>query len=357
MFKWAWLFFVVLNLYNIIYDSVLILGKSGNNGNVSEIEEKESKHVITDTLIRLLSWGGAFVSLFVLAMSRLIPRIVFLLIFTVPYIARQLSEAIKASGSVKPIVLGIVPNSELTIKEKLQFDTMFCGFFAINQFFSIDKLIDLIKLFSRSKLQEEIICSVSITLFVFLFIFFTFVQLIVPLRHLRKGCEFLARKVGKVSKKTALYFWEEWDNPPFTARFTNFVLKKVVRRSRFVGALWIIMVPFAFIGDLVVGIAFSIYAIAIFYCMATVIELIRLLGKIIIGVLNRLSDIPGHNVVKNTFRVSGIIAITTCVIINRFSVVYNTDEAFLGIIEFIASAIIIPVIFEWIYSSSITTMD
>ena len=58
-----------------------------------------------------------------------------------------------------------------------------------------------------------------------------------------------------------------------------------------------------------------------------------------------------YRVVRNAFRMSGIIALFVLVIINRTEALYSTEDTFLAIAEFLASSIIIPVIFEWIYSS------
>lgn len=47
----------------------------------------------------------------------------------------------------------------------------------------------------------------------------------------------------------------------------------------------------------------------------------------------------------------GIVSITILIIIMRYSTVYAFDDSFIGVTEFIASAIILPIIFEWIYSN------
>lgn len=57
-------------------------------------------------------------------------------------------------------------------------------------------------------------------------------------------------------------------------------------------------------------------------------------------------------VVKNYFRISGLITITTLVYITHGLDVISKDIAFISTLDFLASAIVIPIILEWIYSST-----
>ena len=70
----------------------------------------------------------------------------------------------------------------------------------------------------------------------------------------------------------------------------------------------------------------------------------RTVGKMIVWI-NHLSD---RHVVVISFRVALIAALTITVIRNRYEPLLKEYEASTGTLEFIASAILIPVIFEWI---------
>ncbi len=54
------------------------------------------------------------------------------------------------------------------------------------------------------------------------------------------------------------------------------------------------------------------------------------------------------------FRSAFIVSITLVVIVNRYAPFLHTGDTTTGIMEFVASAIVIPVIFTWIldYKSS-----
>ena len=68
-------------------------------------------------------------------------------------------------------------------------------------------------------------------------------------------------------------------------------------------------------------------------------------------VVDLFASIPGHKVIKNSFRLAWIISVTVLVILMRYTVIYKFEDSFIGITEFIASAIVIPIVFEWIYSN------
>jgi hypothetical protein len=70
----------------------------------------------------------------------------------------------------------------------------------------------------------------------------------------------------------------------------------------------------------------------------------RTCGKIVVWV-GQVSD---HRVVTLSFRLGLIAALVITVITNRYAPLLRVYEASTGTLEFIASTILIPVIFEWI---------
>lgn len=179
----------------------------------------------------------------------------------------------------------------------------------------------------------------------------TFVEIIIPLRHLRKLFEFLARKIGSKSKRLSLYFWRIWDTPLLRARLTDKIIDKAKKSKLGLKIfLFVIVIP-VFIIDVIHNFALLFYSFFVCSCLGAVIAFARMIGKGVLRLLISVTEIPGYMVARNTFRLSGIIALFIMVIINRTEVLYSTEEIFLTITEFLASAIIIPVIFEWIHSS------
>ncbi len=131
--------------------------------------------------------------------NRLVPRIIVVIIITIPTILQFIVGTIKAADSIKFIVMDDKNNKEITIAEKMQFDIFVSGLLIVYQFLPMAKFITMVENNANSVNFSQIILSIYVLVFAFFVSFISFVELIDPLRHLRKLFEFIARKIG--SKK------------------------------------------------------------------------------------------------------------------------------------------------------------
>lgn len=67
------------------------------------------------------------------------------------------------------------------------------------------------------------------------------------------------------------------------------------------------------------------------------------------SLLVRISNLSDKNAVSLSFRAALIVSLACVVILNRYHPIFREYERTTAVFEFIASSIIIPVIFEWIY--------
>lgn len=65
---------------------------------------------------------------------------------------------------------------------------------------------------------------------------------------------------------------------------------------------------------------------------------------------NWLSELSDKRIVAISFRIALILALICIVVLNRYQPIFRMQEANTSIFEFVASAIIIPIVFEWINS-------
>lgn len=333
MDKWIRLLFMILLIYNMLYDIILTLKQSGH----SEFKDSKSRNsrTIADKAVMPLVLIMFIALILFVEFNRLVPRIIVVIIITIPTILQFIVGTIKAADSIKFIVMDDKNNKEITIAEKMQFDIFVSGLLIVYQFLPMAKFITMVENNANSVNFSQIILSIYVLVFAFFVSFISFVELIDPLRHLRKLFEFIARKIGSKSKRLSLYFWTTWDNLLIKARLTDIIID-YVKKSK---------------------IGLKIILSIVCSCLGSVITFARMIGKGILRALISITEIPGYMVARNAFRLSGIIALFIMVIINRTEVLYSTEDTFLTITEFLASAIIIPVIFEWIYSSSNSHSD
>ena len=225
MDKWIRLLFMILLIYNMLYDIILTLKQSGH----SEFKDSKSRNsrTIADKAVMPLVLIMFIALILFVEFNRLVPRIIVVIIITIPTILQFIVGTIKAADSIKFIVMDDKNNKEITIAEKMQFDIFVSGLLIVYQFLPMAKFITIVENNANSVNFSQIILSIYVLVFAFFVSFISFVELIDPLRHLRKLFEFIARKIGSKSKRLSLYFWTTWDNLLIKARLTDIIIDYV----------------------------------------------------------------------------------------------------------------------------------
>lgn len=348
MKKW-FLSLLILIIYNILYDSIIAY-KSIESREDKKKEVLEEKN-IADILIILLVYMIFLAGFFLIVFNNLIPRIIVIIMITIPVVLKFLADSFNAADSLKYILFENNNMQELSISEKLKFDIFVCGLLMVHNFIPMSKFVSFVETNLKSFVCIEIILSLYIMLCSYLITFIVLIELIIPLRHFRKGCEFIALKIGNSFKKLSLYFWKNWNAPPLKASLTNRFLSILKRQKILFKIMLSLLSIFVFVIDIIFNLILLIYYFIICYCCGAFIDIFLVLGKGILRILKFITKIPGHRVMKNTFRMSGIVAVLVTVIFNRIHLLFIPDTTFVVITEFFASAIVIPIIFEWIYSN------
>jgi fructose-specific phosphotransferase system IIC component len=90
--------------------------------------------------------------------------------------------------------------------------------------------------------------------------------------------------------------------------------------------------------------------------MSSSVGYIFILARMVKKTLNRIANwllgLSDKRIVVISFRIGIIMALVLVVILNRYQSIFKLEDANTAILEFVASAIIIPVAFEWISSSN-----
>ena len=355
--KWLALIFAIIYISNIIIDSVSFFKEinSTTHKKLNDNSQKtNSRHRVSDVVVFAICTLCFLFLIVLLIWSDIFPKknIIIFLLITVPCFVLYINNAIKASEPIKDIILGNNSNLDLSVKERFSFDivggTLLYFYSSI-----ISGVIDhgIIELQINREITETLLILYS-AIVAFSFSFFVIVQLIRPLKCLQKICMFISCKAKGGVNTTIENLLSVYNDGPFvTARYTNHILD-VSSKYKLVFKIFfrIVFVPGVLVIDVLIGIILCIYWYLICGCLLVFLEFFSFIGKGIMYLVNISSNIPERRIVKNTFRLSLIVSVISVVIINRYALIYEYDEAFLTISEFIASAIIIPVIFEWIYS-------
>ena len=278
------------------------------------------------------------------------PPIIVTVILVSPVILNTLSGAIIASNSLKTVVIGKNSDHELSLKEKFCIDLIACTVLYVATSFPVERFTSWIKSLQMNQLNINAFLSIYILFIAFGVSFVVIVQLIIPFRHLKKLFEFYHQKVGKVWNRWIDFFSEKYENPNIYAYNSRKAIDRFKIASGLEKIMRLIVIAGAFILDIIIGFFRFLFSVIICFFLQALLIFAALVGKLLLCIINFITSVPGRKVMKDTFRLSAIIAVLVVVIINRLSIITEVDEEFVGISEFVASAIVIPIIFEWIYS-------
>lgn len=123
-------------------------------------------------------------------------------------------------------------------------------------------------------------------------------------------------------------------------------IKQIKSRVRYI---MYILLPASFVADVIIML------IKVFISMIeSAVGYTYVLGRMIKITMGRLADrlveLTNKRMIAICFRIAIILALVCTVVINRYQPIFRNEEATTAILEFVASAIIIPIVFDWISS-------
>lgn len=313
-----------------------------NKNNTSDWEKKV-KYAIVISAITLFVVGIVFI---IFNMKKLYWLI---LLLGLPTYLEQITSAYLSFGIVEKVVksgdTGMLSFKERTAINTLAYVLWFLGLYQI-----FEKAIEKIASCSNAYLSDVIIVLIYVVAFYF-YIFF--------ICSLLPGIIFSAIKLLKkiyevLPWKTKIKSWGDlwidkidkpigWKSALIWQWKTIGGWKFIVRWVRY------LLLPITFILDIIL---LCVNALVSF--MGSAVGYIFVLARIIKKTLNRISNwilgLSDKRIVAISFRIGIILALSFVVILNRYQPIFKIRDANTAILEFVASAIIIPVVFEWISS-------
>ena len=90
----------------------------------------------------------------------------------------------------------------------------------------------------------------------------------------------------------------------------------------------------------------------LFECIGYLLLLLRMIKRTLGKLMLRINNLLDRKLVATSFRVALIVTLTLTVIVNRYTPLLKEYDASTGVLEFVSSAILIPVIFQWIVATN-----
>ena len=336
----------VLYSYNLLYYGYHSreFMKKKNEG--ERINAKDDTTGI-DVAVALCSCLSVIILLLFFVFRGALSGVIGFIVISLPVILGKFNEAIVASKTVTPFVLGN-KSGNANAKVKYNFDVLVGAFLVFNMTFPLQSILSYITSSIQSRINLEVAITISIFLYYFLLSYLIIVELLLPLYHFTKLLEAISVWWEQVRDRyirivIGRIFW-------MPVSWISKRVLSVLRRSNII-LKYVLVVPLclAFIFDVFIGvIKISFFWIVV--NIGAVVEFLMFLINGIVFLLSLFTRQSGARVLKTAFRLSAILSISFVVIAIRFSWYYTVDDTYLSITEFIASTILAPVFFEWIYS-------
>lgn len=186
--------------------------------------------------------------------------------------------------------------------------------------------------------------------FVFIYLFLIFAILPLPLAGFSKLFCVLHERIGHKFKSHRLsHFYTALTRAPTICgkHFLRQSYCKYTDKKVAVQILIVLISPILLIVDIVEIVLLSFWVL-IFEMLRLVLFLLGHAKQSIVKVLGWTATLSNSRVVALSFRVSIIVTLVLMVIINRYQPLGKQVEESTAVLEFIASAILIPMVFSWI---------
>lgn len=303
--------------------------------------EKKVKYAIVISAIALFIVGFLFIFV---KMKKLYWLILFL---GLPTYLERITGTYESFGIVEKVVKSS-DNGKLSFKERTAINTLAYVLWFLGLYQIFEKAIEKFATCSNAYLSDVIIVLIYVVAF-YLYIFF--------ICSLLPGIIFSAIKLlKKVYKllpwKTKIKSWGDlWidkiDKPIGWKSILIWQWKTIGGWKFIVRWVRYLLLPFTFMLDIIL-----LFVNALFSIMRSSVGYIFVLARMIKKTLNRISNwilgLSDKQIVAISFRIGIILALVLVVILNRYQYIFKIGDANTAIFEFVASAIIIPVVFEWI---------
>ena len=349
LFKWLYLAFGCVFMLNVITSPMTLFSEKRHED--SELKEKTAS-TWQDTIRQFLVLiaATAFVALLFFIISKVKDKRL-TIIYTIIMINPYLVHFINVFSNVKTI--GVIINNDnsghLNKKEHMAILSLALLVSVLHGFVSFDN----VQIYAETHLNPWLTDWIMISFYVcsiVIFIFFICSLIVRPL-------QLMLELINRIPFSAVLHHIRRYEtkakNIFFSQTPTKTLVVPIIEYSKgqhivFRPLLWIAS-GIAVIIDvirMVIYFCFGFLALIVWYVYVFVKQVVKGLIKKALWVL----ELSNKKVIAISFRVAIILGLGLTVVVNMYSPFLYTHESSGKALEFISSAIIIPVIFEWILS-------
>lgn len=213
-----------------------------------------------------------------------------------------------------------------------------------------ERLLEYIEQFSSNMVSD----ALTVLIFVFFSFIYTFLIIVLISTPLFCGIHLL-KIIGKYLplkeklKRIGDYFVKHFDNKVENKPYLIRVIKYIQRLRCRVKLLLYFLLPVVYLFDIIKMCMLTLLSM-IQSSIGYIVILFRIIKNATKAILLWLLKLSDRHIVAVSFRLALIFALVSIVILNRYQPIFKEYEKSTAVFEFLASSIIIPTVFEWIYS-------
>ena len=271
------------------------------------------------------------------------------IILSLPVYLGYLTGALR-SISILGNVIKVQSNDDLSPREQTAIQSIAYAIFYLGIFDLHTLFLNVIAQFPNYVVSDSMIALFYVAVS-FTYIFFILALLPTPLFF----CIKLLKKVGnrlafREQMKRIGDFFADRIESTFSGRSILVYYCNYIKRTGYpTKALLYIFLPAVYIVDVGWQLLYLLFSI-----LLSIIGYIVVLFRIIKGAIKKsllwILSLSDKRIVAVSFRLALIAALVSVVALNRYQPIFKEYEQSTAVFEFLASSIIIPVVFEWIYS-------
>lgn len=353
---------VLVRIFNISFIASIIISaiagtkklfasssQESTESNISDNENNKSSWKDNFKLVIMLSTIVVFI-VGVMFIAIKIKNLYWLIIFIgIPAYLKGITGTYQSFGIVEKVVKSS-NNGKLSFKEQAAIKILAYALWFLEIFKIFEKIIENIYACTNVYLLDMSVALIYVLVF-YLYIFFIcslLPELIFFVIKLLK--KIFAILPWKSKIKSCGDFWVNKIEKPIAFKSTLILQWETIGKWKlFIRWIRFLLLPITFLLDIIimfVNVMISLISSSVGYTFV----LARMVKKTVHRISSWILGLSDKRVVAISFRIALIMALICIVILNRYQPIFKMEDASTAVLEFVASAIIIPVVFEWINS-------
>lgn len=343
---WAMPYILLMNAIVLIYN-IIHQYKPLHN-----IQRTETSWSWKDILIIIIpSLSTVLICALAILASKFLCKEIAVWVFMPIIISFYLQQSASVIPSVKTMESIISHNAygKLNLKESTALLLLSLAVVVFSQF-DIYAHIKAYAIVSKNQILGDFILAASLFLWVSLPVFLISALAVAPLQFFIAKIKHLFSKVTWKRAKTAEAKIEKRLSGTIVNRAMIITLVEFWKQK----SIWIklplcLVIPIAFTLD-IIHCTLSFLCDSLISIVWYSYQILKQLGAVLKRMATWIISLPDRTIIATSFRLTIVVGLCATVIINRYEPFFLKQDESTAVLEFISSAIIIPVILEWIVS-------